>query len=175
MPKLEKIRFTAIFEDVSPTELYDTWMSSKGHAAMNGAGKCTIDPVVGGRHVEGDGYMHGWNLALSRGKRIVQSWRTTDFAPESPDSVIELTFAKTKDGTALTLLHTDIPEGQGEGYSRGWPEFYFDPMALYFAKGGVKKAPAKATKKAAAKPAKKAAAKKPAAKKATTPKSAKKK
>jgi len=33
-----------------------------------------------------------------------------------------------------TLLHTNIPDGQGESYKKCWKDFYFTPMKKYFKK-----------------------------------------
>ncbi len=54
----------------------------------------------------------------------MQSWRTTEFPPESPDSRVEITLEPTLGGTLVTLLHTDIPVGQGDRYRQGWNEYY---------------------------------------------------
>ncbi len=37
-----------------------------------------------------------------------------------------------KGGTRVTLLHSDIPDGQGKKYEEGWQESYFEPMKEYF-------------------------------------------
>ncbi len=150
----ETIRASAVIP-ATTTAVYDAWIDGKKHAAFTGA-PAKIDRKVGGRHVAWGGYIHGWNLRLEPGKRIVQSWRTTDFGPPDPDSVIDVRFKKVKGGTEVTIVHTDIPEGLGKGYEEGWLEHYFTPMTVHFAK-----AAAKAPKKPAAK---KAAAKKPAKK-----------
>jgi activator of HSP90 ATPase len=64
----------------------------------------------------------------------VQSWRTSDFPEESEDSRLEILLEEAEGGTKLTLIHTQIPEGQGEEYRRGWEEFYFEPLSQYFSK-----------------------------------------
>jgi activator of HSP90 ATPase len=35
-------------------------------------------------------------------------------------------------GVQLTLVHNEIPDGQGESYRQGWEEHYFKPMQEYF-------------------------------------------
>ncbi len=69
---------------------------------------------------------------LEPNHRIVQSWRTTEFPPESPDSRLELILEEVEGGTKLTLRHSNIPEGQGQMYKDGWVEWYFEPMQAYF-------------------------------------------
>ncbi|MEI8258321.1 MAG: SRPBCC domain-containing protein, partial [Deltaproteobacteria bacterium] len=149
----EEFRVSAVIP-ATTTAVYDAWINGKKHAAFTGAG-AQIDRKVGGRHNVWSGYIHGWNLRLEPGKRIVQSWRTTDFTPPDPDSVIDVRFKKAKGGTEVTIVHSDIPEGLGKGYQEGWLEHYFMPLTAYFSKKPAAKKPA----------AKKPAAKKPAAKK----------
>jgi len=67
------------------------------------------------------------------GRRIVQSWRTTDFGTADQDSRIEVLLEPAGSGTLLTLRHTDIPDGQS-GYEQGWRDYYFAPMRAFFGK-----------------------------------------
>lgn len=115
-----------------PKEVYAAWMSGKKHGEMTG-GAAKISERVGGRFAAWDGYIEGKTLELAPGKRIVQSWRTSEFSSDDPDSRLEVTFAEAKGGTRITLKHTNIPPGQGAGYKKGWIEFYFTPMKKYFA------------------------------------------
>jgi activator of HSP90 ATPase len=71
-------------------------------------------------------------VALEPGRRIVQAWRTSEFAASHPDSEIEVSLEPADGGTRLTLLHRNVPDGQ-LGYEHGgWQESYFDPMKEYF-------------------------------------------
>jgi activator of HSP90 ATPase len=115
----------------TPKRLYAAWLSSRGHSAMTG-GAALIDPRVGGLHHEWDGYIWGTNLELEPFSRIVQSWHTAEFPAGSQDSRLEVRFEAVKGGTQLTLIHSGIPEGQGESYKSGWDENYFQPMKKYF-------------------------------------------
>jgi activator of HSP90 ATPase len=65
-------------------------------------------------------------------RRIVQTWRTSEFPEDSTDSRVELLLEEVVDGTKITLIHTEIPDGQGDGYKQGWEDFYFTPMRAYF-------------------------------------------
>jgi activator of HSP90 ATPase len=114
----------------SAEEVYDAWLSSKGHSGMTGS-PATISAVVGGEFDAWDGYIHGKNLELVPGKRIVQSWRTSEFSTDEPDSRIEITLEPIGDKTKLTLKHTGLPPHGGQ-YEQGWVESYFDPMQEYF-------------------------------------------
>jgi hypothetical protein len=41
-------------------------------------------------------------------------------------------FREVPEGTKIMIVHTGIPDGQGEGYRQGWVDFYFTPMKHYF-------------------------------------------
>jgi uncharacterized protein YndB with AHSA1/START domain len=47
---------------------------------------------VGGRFTAGGVYMQGATLELDPPRKIVQSWRTTEFPEEAPDSRLEVTW-----------------------------------------------------------------------------------
>jgi activator of HSP90 ATPase len=115
----------------SARQIYIAWLSSQGHSAMTGA-KAVIDPAVEGRFTAWDGYIQGANLESKPHWRIVQSWRTTEFPEAAPDSHLEVRLESVDGGTYIRLIHTLIPDGQGESYRRGWEEYYFLPMAEYF-------------------------------------------
>lgn len=114
----------------SPKAIYNTWLSSKGHSEMTG-GEANISDVTGDSFTTWDGYISGENLLLEKNKRIVQSWRTSEFEDHEPDSQIEIQLSEQGGKTVLTLIHTNLPES-GEHYRAGWEEHYFQPMNAHF-------------------------------------------
>ena len=124
----------------SPARIYKAWLSSKAHTAMTG-GEATVDPKVGGRHTAWNGYIEGVTLDLKPNRRIVQSWRSTEFPADVPDSRLEILLETVEGGTTITLNHSEIPAGQGVQYESGWVESYFDPMRVYFARKAPTKRP----------------------------------
>jgi activator of HSP90 ATPase len=115
----------------SSKELYLAWLDSKEHSESTG-GKAVINPEIGGTFSAWDGYITGKNLVLEPYKKIIQTWRTTDFPSDSPDSTVEIQLKDTTDGLELTLIHTEIPQGQGDDYETAWHRYYFEPMKHYF-------------------------------------------
>jgi activator of HSP90 ATPase len=118
------------FITATPEEIYTTWLSSEGHSEMTG-GSATISSEVGDQFEAWDGYISGRNIVLEYGKRIVQSWRTTEFSDDEPDSYIEIILEAIGDQTKLTLHHTGLPP-HGKQYEQGWVDSYFEPMQEYF-------------------------------------------
>lgn len=116
---------------VSPQQLYMAWLTGAKHTAMTGSA-ATGTPEVGTAFTAWDGYICGTNRELEPYKKIVQSWRTTDFPTDAPDSTLTIEFEATDSGTKLTLTHTNTPKDQEDGYRSGWEEHYFAPMTEYF-------------------------------------------
>ncbi len=117
----------------SPDEVYEAFMNAKKHTAFTGS-KATISSRVGAEFIAWDGYISGKNLELEKGKRIVQEWRTTDFPADHPNSKLELTFKKTKGGTEISMIQSNVPSDQADDLAEGWNEFYWEPLKRYFAK-----------------------------------------
>jgi activator of HSP90 ATPase len=116
---------------VSARDLCKAWMNNAEHSGFTGS-PAKIIPHIGGAFTAWDGYISGKTLEIETPRRILQSWRTTEFPEGSPDSLLELLFEPVEGGSRLTLNHSNIPDGQKEGYEQGWQEFYFTPMQDYF-------------------------------------------
>ena len=117
----------------APTTLYLAWLNAEQHSEMTG-GAAKIDSQVGGNFTALNGYVSGKLVILDLGRRIVMSWRTTDFPREESDSRVEAHFEALGGSTRLTILHTEIPEGQCEKYRELWNDQYFGPMRTFFSK-----------------------------------------
>jgi activator of HSP90 ATPase len=115
---------------VKPETLYNAWLDSKTHSAMTG-GKATCSDLAKGRFTAWDGYISGTNETLVPNKEIVQTWRTTEFKETDKDSRLSIYIDEIENGSLLTLVHTNIPEGESD-YENGWIEHYFGPMKEYF-------------------------------------------
>ena len=151
-----------------PEEIYDAWLDSLGHSEMTG-GEAMMSDEVGAEVSAWGGYISGRNLELTPGERIVQSWRTSEFADEHEDSILTVVLQEVDDGTLLTIEHANVPDEQKSYEEGGWQSNYFEPMVVYFTErkqeaaeppapeAPQKSAPKASPKKAAKKPARKAA------------------
>lgn len=162
-----------------PQRVFSAWLDSKEHAAFTGGGEAVVEGWAGGRFIAWDGYIHGILLGVDNGRRIIQTWRTSEFPPESRDSRVIVEFEAARGGTRVRVKHSELPPSQTKRYEKGWIEHYLKPLVKYFSKGGkaeaAKKPPPPKTawgrrperpKKKAAKPPRKASrhvARKPAA------------
>ena len=129
---MERIKVSSTIP-TSPQKLYKTYLSSIEHSNFTG-GEAKINPKIGGKMSAWDGYITGKFVKLTMNKKIVQTWRTSDFSEAIKDSILTITSEKVDSRTKISLIHTNIPDGQGESYKKGWKDFYFTPMKKYFKK-----------------------------------------
>lgn len=116
---------------VPPQKVYESWLDSEAHSEMTG-GDALITDDVGDKFTAWDGYIWGTNLELIPHKFIKQTWRTSEFADDQENSIIEIHLkAHGDDGTQLTLNHYDLTENDHQ-YKQGWEDHYFTPMLAYF-------------------------------------------
>ena len=114
----------------SPPAIYRAWLDSQGHTEMTGS-PAQVSSEVGAAFSAWDGYIHGINLELDPPRRILQAWRTAEFAESEPDSLLEVLLEPTGSGTRITLRHSNLP-AHGDQYREGWVESYFTPMKEHF-------------------------------------------
>ena len=116
---------------VEASTVYRDWLSSKAHTLFTG-GAAKIDPVVGGKFSAWDGYIWGETLEMESGRRIVQTWNTSNFPDQAEPSILEINFETVEEGCKITLKHSNLPTGQGNEYEQGWKDHYFEPMLDYY-------------------------------------------
>ncbi len=121
------------FSGVRPDEIYDAFLNGRKHSGMTGA-KATCDARVGGKFTAWDGYISGEILELDPGKKIVQTWMTTEWPEGAEPSHLEWTFAEKDNGTKVTMVHSKVPPSQADSYRQGWIDYYWTPMKEYFSK-----------------------------------------
>jgi len=83
--------------NASAEVLYEAWLDSKIHTKMTGA-KAVCSSKVNGSFAAWDGYISGKNLSLVPNKKIVQTWRTTDFSENDDNSELTLEFEQESGG-----------------------------------------------------------------------------
>ena len=101
-------------------------MDSRKHSKFTNA-KASVNRRIGGKFTAYDGYIEGINLELAPDKKIVQSWRGSDW-PEGHFSKVTFLLKKVEGGTQLIFTQTGVPEDQYESISRGWRDYYWKPM-----------------------------------------------
>jgi activator of HSP90 ATPase len=110
----------------SPHDVYEALMDSKKHSTFTGD-KAVISREVGGRFSAFDGYAEGVNLELVPDKKIVQTWRASDW-PEGSYSKVTFALQAAAGGTQLTFIQTGIPEEFADDVLQGWQDYYWAPL-----------------------------------------------
>ena len=123
--KTKSLKQSVTFK-ASPTEVYEALMDQKRHAKFT-KHPAKISRKVGGKFSAFDGFCGGVNLELIEGKKIVQSWRASDW-PKGSLSTVTFSFSKVPDGTKLAFTQIGIPEKLVEDMKNGWKEFYWAPL-----------------------------------------------
>ena len=131
------LKFSSITQTVeikaSPEEVFDAYMNSKKHSAFT-ASPAKMSSVVGGKFTAWEGYIIGKNVSLTKGKKIVQEWTTTEWPEGYPPSKLEIILAKSKGGTVLKMVHSKVPAAQKDDYAQGWRDYYWKPLKEYLEK-----------------------------------------
>ena len=117
----------------TPEAIYRAWLDTRRHSAMTG-GAAVMSSQPGAQVTAWDGYISGTNVELVPGERIVQTWRTTQFAQADSDSMVTVQLQSTAEGTRLTLIHSNVPDGHMSYEQGGWEQSYFEPMRRYFSR-----------------------------------------
>ena len=131
-----------------PLAVYRALMDSRTHARFTGS-PARISPRVGGRFTTYDGYAEGHHLELIPGRRIVQTWRASDW-PAGQYSTVTFMLTRLGKGTRLTFVQTDVPHDDAVAIGQGWREFYWTPLRRMFATAARPSSPRRASAASAA-------------------------
>lgn len=123
--KTRTIKQSVTFK-ASPHDVYEALMDSKKHSQFTG-GTAIISREVGGKFTAFDGYSEGVNIELVLDRKIVQTWRASDWE-EGHYSKVTFSLEEIEGGTKLNFIQTGVPQEQYEAISQGWQEFYWTPM-----------------------------------------------
>jgi uncharacterized protein YndB with AHSA1/START domain len=78
-----------------------------------------ISPKVGGKWSTFDAMILGKNLLLTPGRRIVQTWRSSQWKKVDADSILVASFERSASGeTRVRLVHVGMPRHDRDGVKR---------------------------------------------------------
>ena len=111
---------------VDSHEVYEAFMNSKKHAQFTG-GAARISRKAGGTFSVFDGYATGKNIELIKDKKIVQTWRASDWE-EGHYSTVTIDITPVSSGCSLSFTQLKVPQSEYEDIKRGWNDYYWEPM-----------------------------------------------
>ena len=118
----------------APAEsLFEMYLDSSQHAAFTGF-PVAIGAEAGAVFAAFDGQLTGVVLTIARPRLIVQSWRSTKFHADDPDSTLVLMFTPEPDIPAhgrIDLIHVDVPAHDYQDVIQGWQNYYWTPWRAY--------------------------------------------
>jgi uncharacterized protein YndB with AHSA1/START domain len=112
-----------------PARVYRALADSAEHAKFTGA-PADISAEEGGAFSAHGGHVHGRNVELVPGRRIVQAWRGKDW-PAGIFSILRFELIGEGQGTRLVLDQAGFPEGESEHLEGGWQKMYWEPLHKY--------------------------------------------
>lgn len=129
--KTRTIRQSVTFK-TTPHEVYEALMDSRKHAKFTGE-KASISRKIGGKFTAYGGYIDGVNTDLVPDKKIIQSWRGSDW-PEGHYSKVTFSLKEVENGTRLNFSQSGVPEEHYDSISQGWRDYYWTPMKEFLGK-----------------------------------------
>ena len=111
-------------------EVYEALIDSRRHSEFTGD-EANISREIGGRFTAYGEYIEGVNLELIPDKKIVQTWRASDW-PEGHYSKVTFSLEEVKGSTRLVFTQTGVPEEYYDDVSQGWRDWYWSPMKEMF-------------------------------------------
>jgi activator of HSP90 ATPase len=117
----------------SAEKLYAMYLDPALHEAITGV-PVTIGPKSGDPFRAFEGNLSGTVLTVVAPTLIVQSWRSTHFNDNDPDSTLILTFTPHGDEGRIDLVHLDVPGQDYQGVTDGWEAYYWTPWRRYLAR-----------------------------------------
>lgn len=113
----------------SPSRVFSALLSSEHHAAFTGA-PAEIDAAPGGAWRAYDGGIHGRNVEVVEGQRIVQTWRAANW-PDGVWTLVRFEFEDADGGTEVVLDHIGAPEDAVQHLQSGWYDRYWKPLTAW--------------------------------------------
>ena len=114
----------------SPEALFEMYVDAKQHSALTGS-EVTVSREPGSAFSAFAGALTGRMVATVPGRLVVQTWRSTNFAPDDSDSILVLAFSEAPSGGRIDLVHAGVADRDYEGVSEGWRKYYWGPWLAF--------------------------------------------
>jgi activator of HSP90 ATPase len=119
---------------VFPTDaldLYTCIMNARIHSSFTGD-EAIVEDKEGTTFTAFCGYVDGKNIVLERGKKIIQTWRANEEGwPAHHYSEVVFVMKDVESGCQLDFYQTAIPDAKLNSITKGWTEFYWEPLRIY--------------------------------------------
>lgn len=115
----------------SPDRVYAVLTNSAQFTEATAGRVAEIAATDGGAFTLFGGGIHGRQIELVPGIRVVQAWRPKMWEP-GVYSLVRFTLVAEGSGTKVILDHSGFPDGQQDHLAAGWASNYWEPLTKYF-------------------------------------------
>jgi uncharacterized protein YndB with AHSA1/START domain len=115
----------------SPDRVYAVLTNGAQFTEATAGRVAEIAAADGGAFSLFGGAIHGRQIELVPGARVVQAWRTKMWEP-GVYSLVRFTLVAEGAGTKVVLDHSGFPDGQQDHLAAGWGANYWEPLTKYF-------------------------------------------
>ena len=120
----------------APEQVYAVLTDGERFSAATGM-PAQLSDIEGSAFAIFGGRVEGRQIELVPGERVVQAWRFGDEHPDTWEpgvhSVVRFALTAEGEATRLAIHHEAIPPEWEEHIEGGYPTFYQEPLARYFA------------------------------------------
>ena len=117
----------------TPQQVYEVLTTGAAFAKATGDRPATIGAGEGATFELFGGPIHGRQIELVPGERVVQAWRVAGWDP-GVYSVVRFTLRAEGGKTRFVIDHDAYPAAQHDHLSGGWLANYIEPLTAYFAR-----------------------------------------
>jgi uncharacterized protein YndB with AHSA1/START domain len=114
----------------SAKKIFDTLIDPKQLSAFAGGPPAEIDATAGGSFCCFSGHIIGRNIELVPGQRVVQAWRSAQWA-EGVYSIVRFELHDESGSTRIVFDQAGSPEEAGSHLETGWAKMHWQPLNAY--------------------------------------------
>lgn len=114
------------FPNLSAGEVYALLTDAERQTAAFKS-RCTFTHSVGGEFSAYEGLVHGTNLYLEDGRKLLQRWRAADW-PAGHFSMVRMQLREAEGGAELVMNHSDAPADQAKRLDELWNAYFWRPL-----------------------------------------------
>ncbi|SFI28523.1 Activator of Hsp90 ATPase homolog 1-like protein [Collimonas sp. OK307] len=129
---MRNVIYKTVVLKAPPEALFEMYVDPVMHQAITGL-PVTIGGEAGAEFSAFDGALTGVMLQVAKPRLIVQTWRSSAFTADDPDSILILSFHTQGEHGRIELVHLDVPDQDYEQVKIGWREKYFEPWREFLA------------------------------------------
>lgn len=127
---MEKLKISVKLH-CEPKPVFTALLNAAQHSKITET-TCTIEPSEKSHFNLLNGKVKGKIIELFPYKRMLISWRHTEFESTDKDCLVEFVFVYKDENTLLTITHSQIPDEWSDRIKEIWKKSYFKNLKTLF-------------------------------------------